>query len=295
MFTEGRSDNYTPITVIGRFPIYWTELLIILHVTSMVIWAAVGGSLGWMDALAYEPKLIIDNLQIWRLASYIFLNPPSLWFAVGMLMLWWFGREIERFYGSKNFLISYAVLTVVPAMVALIPSLDVQLIGPTTVHFGIFLMFAITYPGVAFFFGITAKWLAWIYLALYSLIYLAQRNMAGFVHLWIAAGVAFALTRFWGRGDWLPEGWNVRMPSFRTKRKFRVVKKPPAKAPTSAPARRVSGSASTIATSLSDDPVSTIDPILDKIAKRGINSLTPRERAALERASGALQRKESGK
>lgn len=295
MFTEGRSDDYTPITVIGRFPIYWTELLIVLHVVSMIIWAVLGGSQAWLYALAYDPGLIIHNLHVWRLASYIFLNQPSLWFAVGMLMLWWFGRETERFYGSKNFLIGYATLTVVPAIVGLVPALNVPLIGPTTVHFGIFLMFAITYPGVAFFFGITAKWLAWIYLAIYSLIYLGQRNAAGFVQLWLAAGIAFALTRFWGRGDWLPESWNFRMPSFRPKPKFRVLKKPPASVPSSVPVRRVSTPSSTTSPSASDDPVSSIDPILDKIAKRGINSLTPRERAALERASGALQRKESGK
>lgn len=295
MFTEGRSDDYTPLTVIGRFPIYWTELLIILHVASMVIWAILGGSTGWVYALAYEPGLIIHKLQLWRLASYIFLNQPSLWFAVGMLMLWWFGREVERFYGSRNFLISYAALTLIPAIVALIPVLNVPLIGPTDVHFGVFLMFAVTYPGVAFFFAITAKWLAWIYLAIYSLIYLAQRNVAAFVQLWLAAGIAFAMTRFWGRGDWLPESWNIRMPSFRRKPKFTVVNKPSASVSSSATVRRKSSPTSSGSTSLSDDPVSSIDPILDKIAKRGINSLTPRERAALERASGALQRKESGK
>jgi hypothetical protein len=41
-----------------------------------------------------------------------------------------------------------------------------------------------------------------------------------------------------------------------------------------------------------EDAVDSIDPLLDKIAKTGIDSLTPKERARLEKAREALMKRE---
>jgi hypothetical protein len=40
-----------------------------------------------------------------------------------------------------------------------------------------------------------------------------------------------------------------------------------------------------------DDVIESIDPLLDKIAKHGIGSLTPREREQLEQARAELLKK----
>jgi hypothetical protein len=56
--------------------------------------------------------------------------------------------------------------------------------------------------------------------------------------------------------------------------------------PERAPPRRV--------TKAADPTVDDIDPLLDKIARSGINSLTSAEKAKLERARAALLKKDPG-
>ncbi|MEO7932894.1 MAG: rhomboid family intramembrane serine protease [Chthoniobacterales bacterium] len=276
MFTEGRSDDYIPLAVVGKFPIYATELLVGIHVFTMVVfalWAGISGLPMGSTTLdfytAYSPAFIVEKLQVWRLVSYSIQNYPSLGFALGMLMLWWFGREVEKFYGRRNFLISYAVLILAPALIGLLFHFPLQ--GPSEAHFAIFIMFAATYPGVLLLFNIQAKWMAWVYIGIFTLIHLANRNLSGLALLWLMAFLGYGLTRYLGRSEWLPEGLQGMLPSF-GKPAFTVVRDEP-------PAERT------------DDPVSSIDPILEKIARSGLSSLSAKEHAALKAASGELQKK----
>lgn len=279
MFSDEQADDYAPITVLGRIPIYLNEVIIGVHVASMVtlaLWAASSGSgLGRTGAdwfISYQPEAILGQLQIWRLATYSLQNTPSLWFIIGMFFLWSFGRQVERFYGRQNYLVSYLLLVLVPAVVGLLPGLRFPLAGANQVHFGVFLMFTATYPGAVLLFGILAKWAAWAFLAIYSLVYLGQRDVSGLVLLWTVALLAYGLTRYLGRGDWLPEWARLQVARWQ---------RPQIKVLPSPPERSV----------VMDDPVSSINPILEKIARSGMASLTQKEKAALEAASVELQRK----
>ncbi len=276
MFTEDRSDDYIPLAIVGKYPIHATELLLLIHIASMVFFslcAAFSGQPPGRTSLdyfaAYSPEFILGKLQVWRLVSYSIQNYPSIGFALGMLMLWWFGREVEKFYGRRNFLISYAVLILAPALIGLLPFFHFSLQGPSEAHFAIFIMFAATYPGVLLLFNIQAKWMAWVYLAIFTLLNLANRNLSGLTLLWLTAFIGYGMTRYLGRGEWLPEGWQGLLPSF-GKPQFTVVRDEPDR---------------------DDDPVSSIDPILEKIARSGLSSLSAKEHAALKAASGELQKK----
>ena len=283
MFTQEHSDDYTPITVIGNLPIYLAELLVGLHLVSMALaalWSGFTQSSEWSQALLFDPYLILNKGQIWRLFSYAVLDvPPAgfggvIWFLVGLLMLWWCGRQVEQFYGQKNFLKSYVLLILIPAITGLIPGLGMQMAGPTVVHFGVFAMFAATYPGVQLMFGIPAKWMVWAILFFNSLVYFSNRSLAGMIWLWVSALTAYGLTRLMGRGEWLPEKLKDLLPTFRQP-KFTVVRSESVRL---LPAKE-------------EDPIASIDPILEKIGRSGLASLTTREHAALRAASGELQKK----
>ncbi|NLD98823.1 MAG: rhomboid family intramembrane serine protease [Fibrobacter sp.] len=49
--------------------------------------------------------------QIWRFFTYIFLHDPNQFFhiLINMLMLWMFGVEIENIWGSRRFFIFYLI------------------------------------------------------------------------------------------------------------------------------------------------------------------------------------------
>jgi hypothetical protein len=118
-----------------------------------------------------------------------------------------------------------------------------------------------------------AKWIALIFIAAYTLQLLAYHGWVEMALLWISAGLAFAFIEFRGGGrqlEWLA-GWTAR---WRSRRALRVVPPP-----------------STRGVVEPEDIYDSIDPVLDKISKSGIGSLTASERRALDRARARLLNK----
>src|SRR5919109_92222 len=100
MFGVTTSDDYRPVTWMGRFPVDITTILVALHVAvailACLIIAAGGGAL--LNLMMFDSAAVLRAGQVWRLATYAFVHSPSmlLWFAIEMYMLFVFGREVER-------------------------------------------------------------------------------------------------------------------------------------------------------------------------------------------------------
>jgi hypothetical protein len=147
------------------------------------------------------------------------------------------------------------------------------LAGSSTIHFGVFIAFAAIYPNVELFLRIMAKWVALILVAAYSLQLLAYHGWVELAVLWMSVGLSYGFVRF--RSS-LPElGWLTEWTSrWRSKRSLRVMPSPTQ--------RRVVEP---------ENIYESIDPVLDKISKSGIGSLTASERRALDRARNRLLNK----
>jgi hypothetical protein len=193
-----------------------------------------------------------------------------------MYMLFAFGREVEKFIGRRSFIILYALLLLVPtALLTLLGfSMRLGLAGSGTLHFGVFLAFVAIYPNVEMMMlRIQMRWIALILVAIGTLMAMAGHDWATMITLWATVAVAFFYIRSRGIGGEL-EWWSAIKEKVQPKPKFQVV-------PKSSPRRVVEP----------DDVYESIDPILDKIAKSGINSLTASERRALDRARNQLLKK----
>ena len=263
MFGVTTSDDYRPVTWMGRLPVDITTILVALHVvvailTCLVV-AAGGGAV--LNFMLFDSARVLGAGQIWRLATYAFVHSPSmlLWFAIEMYMLFVFGREVERFIGQRAYIALYALLLFIPSLVLTVWGLEQRtgLAGSVALHFGIFVAFAAIYPAAELLLRITAKWAAVI---------LGATDLAV---LLTSIAVGFCFVRYRGVGPELV-WWENLKARLQPKPKFKVVPKP-------APARR------------EDDDISeSVDPILDKIARSGIGSLTPNERRILDRARDRL-------
>jgi hypothetical protein len=146
----------------------------------------------------------------------------------------------------------------------------------TALHFAVFVAFATIYPNVELFLRIMAKWIALIFVAIGTLSALAMRDWQSLVVLWTSIGAAFLFIELRGAGPELA-WWNTLKERIRPRPKYHMVPKP----------RPRPGSGRTE----SDDVYSSIDPILDKISKFGIGSLTPGERGQLNRERERLLKK----
>jgi hypothetical protein len=118
-----------------------------------------------------------------------------------------------------------------------------------------------------------AKWIAVILAAIGTLSALAAHDWQTLVVLWTSMGAAFLFIELRGAGPELV-WWSDLKARFGPKPKFHVVPK--------AGPRRVAES---------DDVYASIDPILDKISKFGIGSLTANERRQLDRERERLLKK----
>ncbi|HEU5313847.1 MAG TPA: rhomboid family intramembrane serine protease [Candidatus Udaeobacter sp.] len=280
MFGVTTSDDYRPVAWMGRYPVDVTTMLVGLHVVCAVlacILTAIPGLGGTLNYFVFDSARIWNGLQVWRLGSYAFVHYPSslLWFAIEMYMLFVFGREVERFIGRRAYIALYLILLVAPAALLTIWGLWQRsaLAGSPALHFGTFVAFATIYPRTELFLRIMTKWVVLILAAVYTFQLLAYHAWSDLMVVWTSIGAAFLFIEMHGAGPELA-WWDALKARFGPRPKLHVV-----------PKMRSSPSADP------DDVYASIDPILDKISKFGIGSLTANERRQLDRERERLLKK----
>src|SRR3954451_7342367 len=113
----------------------------------------------------FDSALILLHGGIWWVITYAFIHPPFgsalLWLWIGMYMLYFFGREVERFIGRRAYIWLYALLLLVPALILTLWGLNTRtgLAGSGPLHFAVFTAFVTLYPNIQFFLRIPAKWI----------------------------------------------------------------------------------------------------------------------------------------
>ncbi|HWM24579.1 MAG TPA: rhomboid family intramembrane serine protease [Chthoniobacterales bacterium] len=276
MFGVTTSDDYQPVTWVGRHPVHVTTLLVAVHAFTAIVACFLGGT-GLLGHLAFDSALVWQRGEFWQIATYAFVHSPSalLWFAVEMYMLYVFGRELERFIGRRVFIVLYSFLLLAPTVLLSIWGLwqRVGVAGSPALHFGIFIAFATIYPSVELLLRIQTKWVALVLAAISTLQLLAYRDWPAMAVLWVSIAGAFFFIRLRGVGPELA-WWRNLKSRWEPKPKFQVVQR-------SAPRRVVEP----------ENVHDSIDPVLDKISKQGINSLTASERRALDLARARLLKK----
>ncbi len=305
---ERPDEDYQPLTWFRGYPIHATHLLVAGHVAALLVTtllqiAAPHASI--VGPLMFSTDQVVHHFAYWQLLTYAFVHDLSINFLFGMLMLFWFGWETERFLGRRMFLILYGILILVAPFTLLLASAathtDLSYAGSFAVDFGIFIAFAVIYPNVQIFFSLITKWVALV-LVIFHLLYfasLARVSSPAPLLVFVASMlVAYFGARYAGAGGGLAFLSTIRQ-SFPRKGGPSGIK------PRLKPRRLVESGPTTVSTNASPSRSSSaygssgelhdsIDPLLDKISKHGLASLTHSERAALERARVSLLRKERG-
>jgi hypothetical protein len=261
----GTSEEHQPVTWWRGHPIFAAHLIVVSFAASMIATAILmfAGWAGILGHLQFSSEAVWRG-EVWRILTYGLVNQPSLWFAIDMLMIVWFGRELEKFFGRRKLL---------------------TLLGlwqPTSLSgqrgaFALFIAFATLHPGAVMLFNLLAKWVALVFVGLQSLIFLSSRDLVGLITLWATVGFAFAFVRH--------QQGHFSLPRFSLpgrKPRLRVLADLPAK-------KRAEVDPGP------DHTMAEVDALLDKIATSGIASLTSKERAKLDAARKDLLKKTPGR
>jgi hypothetical protein len=271
------SNDQQPLMWLGGHALHAAHLIVLVYVVSMFITTAcmAFGFTAPFTWLPYTSEAVLRG-EIWRPLTYGLVNPPSLGFVIDMFMIGWFGRELEKYFGRRVFLRFYLCLYLLTPLLFTLIGLwrPMQLSGESG-GFALFIAFATLYPGVAFFFNILAKWIAFVLVGIYTLIALANRDIPGLISLLATAGFAHGFVRY-------SQG-RIALPSFRlrpNRPKLRVLPGLASKPVSRPPATGASKS------------MAEMDALLDKIAQSGFGSLTAQEREQLEHYRAEILRKQ---
>ncbi len=223
---------------------------------------------GYIRVFGLVPAYVLGRAWIWQLATYMFLHGGLLHIFFNMLFLWMLGSELERYWGSREFVKYYLVTGagagVINALVQ--PHSTVPIIGASGAVFGLIIAFAMAFPErellLYFVIRIKAKYFAVLVglLEIISLFALPNAGIARFAHLGgLVVGYlylkwerfSYPMQRLYSRGK-LKREYSARQRQEARDRKTRA----------------------------------EVDRILDKIGREGVGSLSDRERDFLQKQSG---------
>lgn len=256
---------------IGDLPIDATNLLVGLHVITSLVFTFASGwfAATWASNMVFSPSAL-QELRLWTLLTYPFVHELGLLFALFLYFFWRFGGDLESVLGTTKFLWFYAAVTALPALglFALSPIVgNLTLAGTGSVHFAVFVGFALLFPNAQIWFGIPIKWFIIIIVGVQTLQFLGYKAWGGLAGLWLSILTAFVFLHREGVGSCQAmTAWMRRkLPqSSGTSKKRRAARK-------------------YTVPSIGRDK--RIDAILDKISTTGFQSLTAEEKAILNDVS----------
>lgn len=239
------------------------KALIIANVATYLFMLVVGTPL--LRLFGLVPAMVFSKGMIWQLFTYMFLHHDPFHLGFNMLFLWWFGCDAERRWGSREFTFYYFLTGFGAALLTYIFSHDSYsvTIGASGAIFGILMAFGMLFPEriilVFFIFPMRAKHAILFFAGmelLATISYTTEGGIARFAHLGgMLTGyfyikfhepILFYVSSFINKR----RGENTSWQDKEEKRRIFIQ--------------------------------TQIDPILDKIARNGIHSLTRKEKKILK-------------
>jgi len=237
---------------------------------------------------AYNTRLAVNQFQVWRFFTYMFLHGGVSHILFNMLGVWMFGTQIEALWGQRTFLIYYIVCGVGGSLLygifALLGIGGGWMLGASGALMGLLLAYGMTYPNNRIFLmgilPIKAKYMVVLYGMMDLLSIPKGDGVAHLAHLGgLLAGFIFIQITIPGLSGQMFKGSSLssRWKNFQAKRRMKVVR-------TEEPAADEPGKTKFRTTSDEAPDQKRIDVILDKISREGLQSLSDEEQELLRRA-----------
>jgi membrane associated rhomboid family serine protease len=141
--------------------------------------------------LGLVPARVTHDLMLWQLATYMFLHGGVFHILVNMLILFMFGNQLERYWGTRRFL-NYYFITGIGAGICswlITPNSGIPVVGASGAIYGLLLAYGLTYPNrivyLNFLLPLKVKWLVIIMgaVAFFNSISGSERGVASIAHL----------------------------------------------------------------------------------------------------------------
>ena len=110
MIANRNFEQCEPLTWVGRVPVYLSTAIAFAHGVTMVFTAlALASGAEWFfQAMAFSPQSSVGKLHVWQFVTYAFVNRPEIFTLIQLVLLAFFGRDVEKFIGRRAFAWLYA-------------------------------------------------------------------------------------------------------------------------------------------------------------------------------------------
>jgi membrane associated rhomboid family serine protease len=111
------------------------------------------------------PTRVTHDFMIWQFGTYMFLHGGVFHIFFNMLALFMFGNELNRYWGTRRFLIYYFVTGIGAGVCSWLVAMNSRdiVIGASGAIYGLLLAYGVTYPNrvvyLNFLLPIKVKWL----------------------------------------------------------------------------------------------------------------------------------------
>lgn len=244
----------------------WVTRIIIANVVMFVVTLAAPEVTG---VLSFIPVLL--GSRPWTLVTYMFLHAGIGHLFFNMLALYFFGPRLELEVGSRHFLWLYFVSGIVGGLLSFVFTPYTQIVGASGAVFGVLLGFARYWPRERIYIWgvlpIEARWLVVIMtgLALFGGFGIGMSGIAHFAHLGGFLG-GYLYMKFMERETGAKKLWedaSARMSSKKDLVRWSRIERE----------------------RMHEVNRAEYDRVMEKIKTEGVGSLTPDERAFLDRFS----------
>ena len=281
------SRDTEPLAKWRGMPIYLTTIFTAALAVGLIVSAALTAAHSpWLTSLKFSVP--VTSWTGWlSVLSYPFINHVDFFAPLGLVCFYWWGAGIESHLGRGPLVRLLLILVLLPVAFLSVLSLMEHSSGRLSGNFfllaGLLVGFATLYPTTEWAGWMPYKYLAFASILCGSLMLVAERDWLRLADLWVVCAGAFFYTRHAIEkeyDDHVPLGARVRA-WFRRTPKLRIVQR-----------RRDPEEPLTRGDFEDDEPESEMDALLDKIARNGLASLSPNERARLELAREELLKKD---
>lgn len=124
---------------------------LMLIIIGLYLLKFVAGKEAYMQLLTIGglfPEAVLGKAMIWQPFTYMFLHVNVWNMLVNLLVLWMFGGEVEAVLGERKFLIYYLTcgLTAAVAHIVLVPNSTIPMLGSAGCIFGVLIAFGTLFP-----------------------------------------------------------------------------------------------------------------------------------------------------
>ena len=141
------SYSYRPRFGFGSMLTPMVKSLLIINVIVFLLEYITGGT-EMIYLLGLVPRFVLRRFFIWQFFTYMFLHGGFWHLFLNMFILWMFGSEIERYWGSREFLKYYFITGVGAGFLSWLTAMNspVPTIGASGAIYGILVAYGMMFP-----------------------------------------------------------------------------------------------------------------------------------------------------